>query len=171
MSSSSQPSPAGPSYWEKLKEDPTPPEILRLLTEKWTEVHPTSEERTTTRTGHDVSTGARVETGDALHSFLSNLVQRRAPGIQSLCFLGVNTCGTTQLLHSLFCLPNGPYDYSTPRLCALVDDIPEDDFPTIALLTPMAFATNKSFLGGSEEDFESHVTGLSRPSSVIMPTT
>ena len=165
MSASSQPSPAGPSYWEKMKEDATPPELLRLLTGKWTESHSTLEARTTTRTGHDVSTGARVETGEAIHSFISNLVQRRAPGIQALCFLGVKTCGTTQLLHSLFSLPQGPYDESTPRLCALVDDVPADGFPTIALLTPMAFASNEPFPGSSEEEFESHVTGL--PSTLL----
>ena len=106
-----------------------------------------------------------METGEAIHSFISNLVQRRAPGIQALCFLGVKTCGTTQLLHSLFSLPQGPYDESTPRLCALVDDVPADGFPTIALLTPMAFASNEPFPDSSEEYFESHVTGL--PSTLL----
>ena len=102
-----------------------------------------------------------METGEAIYSFVSNLVQCRSPGIQSVCFLGVKTCGTTQLLYPLFSLPQGPYDESTPRLCALVDDIPDNNLPTIALLSPMSFATNNVFMGSSEEEFESHVSGLS----------
>ena len=102
-----------------------------------------------------------METCKEIHSFLFHLVQRRAPGIESVGFLGVKTCGTVQLLHSLFILPLGPYDDSTPRLCALERDVPDTRHPNIVLLTPMAFAINDTFLGSSEEEFESHMTGLS----------
>ena len=102
-----------------------------------------------------------METSEAIHSFLSHLVQRRAPGIESVGFLGVKTCGTVQLLHSLFTLPLGPYDDSIPRLCALEREVPDTRHPNIVLLTPMAFATNDTFLERSEEEFESHMTGVS----------
>ena len=55
---------------------------------------PLLETRTTTSMGHDVSTGATVETGEVIHPFMSNLVQRHAPEIDSMGFLGVKTYGT-----------------------------------------------------------------------------
>ena len=79
--------------------------------------------------------------------------------MESVCFLGVRPCGTVQLLHSLFTLSLGPYDDTPPRLCALVgDDV--DSVPHVVSLSPMAFASNDSFLGSAEDDFEAHVTGL-----------
>ena len=116
------------------------------------------ENRATRSKRTDAGTGANVESGEEIYNFLSHLAQRRAPGLDSVCFLGMRPCGTVQLLHSLFTLPFGPYDDSPPRLCALVGTNPSD--PEVVRLTPMAFAVNDPFLGSAEEDFEAHVTGL-----------
>ena len=136
---------SGISSWDAFTANPLLLELLRLLAAKWTATPPLSETRTATRTGYDVSTGVRVETCKEIHSFLFHLVQRRAPGIESVGFLGVKTCGTVQLLHSLFILPLGPYDDSTPRLCA--ERRPRYQTPQHRPLNPDGIC-NKRYLPG-----------------------
>ena len=136
-----------------------PPDLLHLLSAKWMSQLPRPESRTTrSKRGVDAGTGAHPETGEDIYTFLSTLAQRRAPGMDSVCFLGVRPCGTVQLIHSLFTLPSGPYDDGPPRLCAIVGA--EFGKAHVVGLSPMTFAANDSFLGSAEEDFEAHVTGL-----------
>ena len=46
-------------------------------------------------------------------------------------------------------------------ICALEGEFPDTRLPRMVILPKLAFATNGSFLGGTADDFESHVTGLS----------
>ena len=117
-------------------------------------------QQTATRAGHDVATGARVETGEAIHTFLSHLIQCGAPVTQALGFLHIKAYGTVQLLHSLFTLPLGLYNDKPLIICALVGDFLDTGLPRMFILPKLAFAANASFLVGTADDFESHVTGL-----------
>ena len=103
------------SLWERLTSEPPPAATPGDIDGEIVGAPPTlSLQQTPTRTGHGIATGARVETGEVLHAFLSHLVQQGAPGTQALSFLHMKACGTVQLLHSLFTLPLGPYDDKPP---------------------------------------------------------
>ena len=104
---------------------------------------------------------ATTETGEAIHDFLSSILQRGAPGVGKIVLLCIAASGYMELLHSLFSVSSGDYDIHPPKLCALKGDLLEGGIPRIVTLTPMSFARNESFLGSSEADFEEHYTGLS----------
>ena len=138
------------------------PQLLEILTNKWRETSSPPVPSRTTRVGHEVSTDTRVETWEAIYTFLSHFIQRGTLGVQTLTFLGVKVCGTVELLHSLFMLPLGPYDENYPVICTIEGRILENGLPSFRILPKMVFAKNDNFWrGGGDDEFEAHMTGLS----------
>ena len=77
-----------------------PKDLLNVLLRKWEKDIISSSYVRSSRTIHDVSTWAHVETDKAIHDFISNLLEWGVPGIESLELMLVATSGIVELLHS-----------------------------------------------------------------------
>jgi len=115
--------------------------------------------RSSRRTNADLDTGAHPGDGATLHSSLLNFVERKAPGIDTLTFLGLSKAGVVDIIHSLFTVRDDDFDLD-PALWGIVGEVPEDGLPTFASVIPIDLSTIDPFYGTAVEDFESHVTGL-----------
>ena len=103
-------------------------------------------------------TGANSDDGKTLLSFLTTLVDRQAPGIQSAVFLGVAQDSTCVLVHSLFCVYENAY--SEAVLWGILGDLPTEDAPAYICLKPLHFSWGTHFVGVDRIDFESALSGL-----------
>ena len=59
--------------------------------------------------------GATTETGEAIHDFLSSILQQGAPGVGKIVLLCIAASGYMELLHSLFSVSSGDYDIHPPK--------------------------------------------------------
>jgi len=118
-----------------------------------------SSSRSSRRTNSDLDTGAYPADGDPIYSSILNLVERRAPGIDALTFLGLSKAGVVDIIHSLFTVRENAFDLD-PDLWGIVGEIPEDGLPLFVSISPIDFSSIDPFYGTTMEEFESHVTGL-----------
>ena len=102
-------------------------------------------------------TGANPDDGKSLLGFITTLVDRRAPGIQSAVFLGVARDSTCVLVHSLFCVYENAY--SEAVLWGILGNLPTEDAPTYLRLEPLHFSWGTHFVGVDRLDFESALSG------------
>ena len=98
-------------------------------------------------------TGAKPDDGKALLGFLRNHVDRRAPGIQGVVFMGVAQDSTCVLVHSLFCV----YDnrYADVVLWDVLGPLPTEGATDYVRLTSLHMAWGVHFVGVDRLDFES----------------
>ena len=141
------------------------PDLDALLFALWRQPRTTptatssSSSRSSCRTNSDLDTGAHPADGETIHSSLLNLVERRAPGVDALTFLGLSKAGVVDIIHSLFTVRKNAFDLN-PDLWGIVGEVPEDGLPFFVSLSPIDFSSIDPFYGTTMEEFESHVTGL-----------
>ena len=82
-------------------------ELLNTFLSKWDEDTSSSTLVRSYYTMYDLSMGPHVETYEAIHTFILNLLQCPPPGIKILVLLTVTKSGIVELLHSLFYVPVG----------------------------------------------------------------
>ena len=80
-------------------------ELLNTFLSKWDEDTSSSTLVRSYYTMHNLSMGAHLETDEAIHTSILNLLQCPPPGIEILVLLTVTKSGIVELLHSLFYVP------------------------------------------------------------------
>ena len=142
-----------------LEGTPLPEALATALGSHWTVPKPKGRPlRAPPATGDP--TGAKEEAGEPLLRVISSLVSRGVAGSESICLLGVRENAKTVLVHSLFTVSPDVYSDKL-ELWGFVGGLPESGNPSLIHLTGMHFSPNFSFHGVAQNEFESHVGGLS----------
>ena len=118
--------------------------------------------------GTPLSTDLRK--GGGLHAFLGRLTAETAPvlGLAELTLLGVDRDGGAHILHSLFSVPDVPYD-PDQRLFGCRRDLPTEGLPAITEIPVASFATLRAISAVSREDHRVHLEGVPSSGWQTMP--
>ena len=122
------------------------PDLDALLSALWRQPRTTppatssSSSRSSRRTNSDLDTGAFPADGETIHASILNLVERRAPGVDALTFLGLSKAGVVDIIHSLFTVRKNAFDLN-PDLWGIVGEVPEDGLPSFVSLSPIDFSS------------------------------